>query len=270
MRTPWFAAVAALTLAMGVAAEAAQKRARPYRAAPAPVHSWTGCYAGAGAGYGVTNEETALVTAATGAIVVDGITGGARGWLATGQLGCDYQLGGGWSEWVIGAFADADWASIKGRHTGGNVNIGLQQGDERLRWSWAIGGRVGWLVRPQLLSFVSAGYTQATFGEVNYRFAIVPVIGAPTGLQLPSRTHQGWFVGGGLEYALGWLPGLFWKTEYRFASYNTRTDRVMCIGAGCGAIGPTAFAERNRPYVQTARSELVWRFNWGSVLSARY
>jgi outer membrane immunogenic protein len=278
MRTLWFAAVAGLTLSMGVVADAADMRL-PYKGPPpAPVYNWTGCYVGAGGGYGMFNEETALVTRTAlpgipaGTTFVDGLTQGGRGWLATAQVGCDYQLSNVWGgNWVFGAFADADWTNIKGRHTGGNVNIGLQDGDERLRREWAVGGRLGWLVRPQLLAYVSGGYTQASFGTVNYVNAIFPVIGTPTGLQLPSRTHHGWFLGAGTEYALSWLPGVFWKNEYRFADYGTRTDAVICTAAAlCGVVGPTAFAERNHPFVQTVRTELVWRFNWGGSTAARY
>jgi outer membrane immunogenic protein len=263
---------------MGVVANAADMR-MPVKAPPAsPAYSWTGCYVGVGGGYGTYNQETALVTVApqpgipVGTTFVDGLTQGGRGWLATAQLGCDYQFAGAvGGNWVIGAFADADWANMKGRHTGGNVNIGLQQGEDRLRWEWAAGGRVGLLVSPQLLTYVSGGYTEASFRNVTYAVAIFPAIGAPTGLELPSRRHRGWFLGGGTEYALGWLPGLFWKSEYRFASYNGRTDTVVCTSAAlCGVAGPTAFAEQNRPYVQTVRSELVWRFNAGEPVTARY
>lgn len=89
---------------------------------------------------------------------------------------------------------------------------------------------------------------------------------------MPGRTHQGWFIGGGAEYAIGWLPGLFWKNEYRWAQYDSRQDVVNCTTAAlCGVVGPTAFAERNRPSVQTVRSELVWRFNWGGApVTAKY
>jgi hypothetical protein len=38
---------------------------------------------------------------------------------------------------------------------------------------WAVGGRLGWLVTPTLLTYVSGGYTQARFNEVNY------VLGTP-------------------------------------------------------------------------------------------
>jgi outer membrane immunogenic protein len=280
MRTLLFATVAGLTLSMGVGADAADQRVPVYKAPPppAPVYSWTGCYAGVGAGYGMVSEELALATVTAqpgipaGTPFVDGLTQGGRGWLATAQFGCDYQFSGAsGGNWVIGGFIDGDWANIKGRHTGADVNIGLQQGEENLHQQWAVGARLGWLVGPQLLTYVSAGYTEASFGDVNYRFALFPIFGTPTGLQLPARTHQGWFLGGGAEYAVGWLPGLFWKNEYRFADFGTRSDTVLCNSAAlCGVLGATALAERNHPYVQTVRTELVWRFNAGGPVAARY
>src|SRR5262245_14275306 len=275
------AAAAGLTLSIGTSADAADLR-RIVKAPPPPppVYDWSGCYVGIGGGYGLYNQELALVTVQAlpgipvGTTFVDGLTQGGRGWLATAQVGCDYQFAGPFGgKWVIGVFGDYDWANIKGRHTGGDQNIGLQQGDDKLRSAWSVGGRIGWLVNPQLLTFISGGYTEASFGEVNYAFAVFPVAGNATGLQLPKRTYQGWFIGGGAEYAIGWVPGLFWKNEYRFADYDTRTDTVLCTSAAlCGAVGGTAFAEQIHPYVHTVRTELVFRFNWGNggPVAARY
>jgi outer membrane immunogenic protein len=91
--------------------------------------------------------------------------------------------------------------------------------------------------------------------------ALFPTTGLMTGLQVPGRTYEGWFIGSGVEYAFGWLPGLYWKNEYRFADYAAKTTTVMCTAASlCGVVGSTAFAERIHPYVQTVRTELVWRF----------
>jgi len=275
------AATAAVTLSIGASAQAADLRRMPMKAAPPPpVYSWTGCYVGIGAGYGMSNQEHALVTVQplpgipAGTNFVDGVTQGGRGWLATAQVGCDFQFAGPFGgNWLIGAFADYDWTNIKGRHTGGNVNIGLQAGDEKIRSAWSVGGRIGWLINPMLLTFISAGYTEARFGDVNYNATVFPFIGRPTGLQLPGRTYQGWFLGSGVEYGIDWLlPGLFWKTEYRFADYRGRDDVVLCTSAAlCGVVGATAFAERTHPYVQTVRSELVYRFNWGKgPVAARY
>jgi outer membrane immunogenic protein len=82
-------------------------------------------------------------------------TAGGRGGFGTVQVGCDYQLSG---DWVIGAFADWDFGSL-----GGKPELSNERwfGTEKQNWSWAVGGRVGYLVPPRLLAYVSGGYTQA-------------------------------------------------------------------------------------------------------------
>jgi outer membrane immunogenic protein len=55
------------------------------------------------------------------------------------------------------------------------------------------------------------------------------------------------------------MPGLFWKTEYRFADYSA--DVVPIVVTATGA--PTVSSLDSHKYVQTIRSELVWRFNFG-------
>ena len=44
-------------------------------------------------------------------------------------------------------------------------------GEEKLKNSWAAGGRIGWIPwsTQQLLVYVSGGYTQARFDGVNFR-----------------------------------------------------------------------------------------------------
>jgi outer membrane immunogenic protein len=61
------------------------------------------------------------------------------------------------------------------------------------------------------------------------------------------------------------LPGLFWKTEYRFADYGSENVAHLLSGA------PTGDSFDQHKYVHTVRSELVWRFNFGgSPVVARY
>lgn len=78
----------------------------------------------------------------------------------------------------------------------------------------------------------------------------------------PAQTFSGWFIGSGVEYALGFWPGLFWKTEYRFADYRSRDNAAVCVTGSCGDPGAINAVTRINPSVQTVRSELVWRFNW--------
>jgi hypothetical protein len=48
---------------------------------------------------------------------------------------------------------------------------------------------------------------------------------------------------------------LFWKTEYRFADYGRQNLTEFTAGV------PNGILESTHPYVQTIRTELVWRFN---------
>jgi len=251
-------ALTAISLLIAGSASAADLRAPVRAPAPVPVvaYNWTGCYLGAGGGYGMFNQETQFISAGGANLGVSHDNGG-RGWFGTVQVGCDYQIG---SNIVIGAFADYDFAgSIKGDLGLASVNFA---GEEKLKSSWAAGGRIGWLPFQQLLAFVSGGYTQARFSDVDFVFANT---GGATAFSIGKHTYSGWFIGSGYEYGIGWLPGLFWKTEYRFADYGS--ERVDVRNAGVLNGQAIDFDKR----VQTVRSELVWRFNFGgSPVVARY
>src|SRR5215472_4351618 len=220
------------------------------KAPPAPVYNWTGCYIGGGAGYGMFDHEHDSVTLAG---VANGpkVDTGGRGWFGTVQGGCDIQfnsffpiLGG---SMLFGVFADGDWGNVKGTNEASNVNL---FGDEKLDNSWAVGARLGWLPTDRFLTFVSGGYTQAHLQDLNY----VAFPGTVVSAQLPGHNVNGWFIGTGYEYNLGWLPGLTWKTEYRWADYGSRTDTIVGVPSGL-----PSFNSKSHLFVQTLRSELIWR-----------
>jgi outer membrane immunogenic protein len=216
----------------------------------APVNNWTGCYLGGGGGYGLYDLATQL-SFSPGVVNVP-LDQGGRGWFGTVQVGCDFQFS---SNWVVGAFGDWDWSRIHGAHTGEDRSVGLIQGDMDLDRTWSVGGRIGYLVTPSFLTYLSGGWTQAHFGQAAYAVAG----GALTGLAAPAATYNGYFLGSGVEYAIGFLPGLYWKTEYRFADYSAQNLAVFATATGL----PNGVLESTHPYVQTVRSELVWRINWG-------
>lgn len=240
--------------------------------APAPVAyaaSWTGCYIGGGGGYGMYNQEISSDFASTGAGAVAGriqsqeITVGGRGWFGTVQAGCDYQFA---DRWVVGAFGDFDWSGLRGTTTwprGGATFVA----EERHDYSWAVGARLGYVVLPGLLAYVAGGYTEATFEAMNPITSAFPPTVVST-LFLPGRTYKGWFIGTGYEYGFSFLPGLFWKTEYRFASYRAENLPFTVIATDV----ETGDFLRSEKYIQTIRSELVWRFNFGGPgpVMARY
>ena len=250
-------ALTAISLLIAGSASAADLRPAPVRApAPVPVavYNWTGCYVGAGGGYGMFDQESHYVSPGFTSVENDN---GGRGWFGTVQVGCDFQVG---SQFVIGAFGDYDWSGIKGDMTVPSLAV---IGEEKLKNSWAAGARIGYIpwATTQLLVFVSGGWTEARFNQVNF----FNTSGAAVNLALAKNTYSGWFIGSGYEYGLSFFPGLAWKTEYRFASYSS--DQVALFSAGTTRTDSVD----SKKFVQTIRSELVWRFNFGGgPVVARY
>jgi outer membrane immunogenic protein len=216
------------------------RRAPAVAPAPLPVATWSGCYLTGGIGYGMWNQDNHLVSPG---LFENEHTDGGRGWLGRVGGGCDYQFG---QRWVIGVLADYDFASLKGDLT--VPSLGLT-GEEKNNWAWAVGGRLGYLPWDNLLVFVSGGYTEANFKAVNAREDSTFSIG--------ETRYPGWFLGSGYEYRFDWLPGLYWKTEYRFSSLNKKDNQVL--DSGVPSAGDFVHSEK---FIQTVTSSLVWRFNW--------
>ncbi|MGY8678664.1 porin family protein [Bradyrhizobium sp. UFLA05-153] len=257
--------VLALTavVAMTGVASAADLAARPYTKAPvvaAPLPSWTGCYLGAGGGAAMTNNDNNLFDPVTGLALTNNATSGARGWFGTVQGGCDYQF----QNWVVGAFADYDFMDVHGDLA--PSGLGGFVGSQKQDWQWAVGARVGYLILPQLLTYVSGGYTQAHWKDTDLSF---PIAGFGSTFTVPGGTKGGWFIGAGDEYALtSFLPGLFWKTEYRYSEFdrvNVPVNFSAAVGGGATGVSMT---EKFREH--SVRSELVYRFNWGGPVVAKY
>jgi outer membrane immunogenic protein len=268
-------ALTAMAAFSGPALAADMAAKAPMRAAPvAYAPSWTGCYVGGGGGYGMWNQENALYDNRTlvRTQLVAETTAGGRGYFGTVGGGCDYQFGlGGWNM-VVGAFGDYDFASMKGKVSvpfAGAFNYGY----EKLDYQWSVGGRIGALVTPSLLVYFSAGYTEAHYNGFEFLNGSTAngAIGAPTGFGVYGQNYKGYFIGAGDEYALNFLPGLFWKTEYRFSDLDTESNAVRILATGARAGGGAGLDYDSHKYVHTVRSELVYRFNWGGApIAARY
>jgi outer membrane immunogenic protein len=265
-------------------AVAADLAARPVKALPPPppVVSWTGCYISGGGGYGmmkVDHNGTAnlLGIGPVNTTIGGNTTTGGDGWLATVGAGCDYQFN---SRWVVGGFVDGTWSDLHGDHgtvifAGDDLAV---RGQMKQDWSWAVGGRIGYLVNPSFLTYVNAGYTQAHLQATNLNF--IPFDGGLfTGVQLPGQTLDGYFIGSGIEYQMDWLPGLFVRSEARGNVYSRKSVTPTCVsvpaGGVCGAVGVNGIGfsqlEDHRLITYTGKVELVYRFNWsGAPLVAKY
>jgi outer membrane immunogenic protein len=243
-------------------ASAADLAARPYTKAPAvvaPVASWTGCYVGAGGGGAYTNNDHNDFFTGTNVAASPNLTTGARGWFGTVGAGCDYQF----DRFVVGVFGDYDFMDVKGDVSTFGVFGPMSVGQQKQDWQWAVGGRVGYVIVPQLMTYFSAGYTQAHWKSTTLiGTGLFPAAPAT----LPGATKGGWFIGAGDEYALNFLPGLFWKTEYRYSEFDRADVSINSIATGL----PTGTSETQKFREHSVRSELVYRFNWGGPVVAKY
>lgn len=222
----------------------------PVKAAVA-APNWTGFYVGGGGGYGFASVKQSLAIFGIGQTT--GYDGGARGGFGTVSAGFDYQFT---PRIVGGVLANYDFASIKGKFDS-SLYISPQLGltlEQKLKSSWAVGGRLGWLATPSTLTYVSAGYTEAEFDA-----STLALVGFPSGA-IGGHTHQGYFLGSGLESKLDFLPGKNWslKTEYRYVDYSAKSLDI----------GGAAF--EFKPIVQTVRMELSYKFNALAPVVAKY
>ena len=262
--------------AMTGSAAAADLGARPYvkAPAPAPVQSWTGFYIFGGGGGGLwsadSNVQSTGVAGGFGAFAPAGtaITRdtrlGGSGWFGTVGAGYDWQFNG---RWVAGVFADGQFGDISGSLT--DPAFWQTEGRQKLRTSYTAGARLGYLVAPNVLSYVNAGYSGSEWSGTSQTFlGVGPGASTATQTTTGSFHRDGFFVGGGVENNLDIFgiaaPGWFMKTEYRSAYYD-RISRPTTFAPGndfgAPAVGLTGTAITFKPWVQTISTSLVYRFN---------
>jgi outer membrane immunogenic protein len=190
---------------------------------------------------------------------------GGSGWFGTVGAGYDWQFS---QTWVAGVFADGQFGSIKGTLQDPFNFISTNQ---KLEDSWAVGARVGWLVAPNVLSYVNGGYSGAHWGQSEF---FGTDTGLPVGVHLNSYNRNGWFIGGGVENSLNIFgfaaPGWFMKTEYRAAFYNAKTQAELIDGTNLPPSAPFNDSIRSNNWNQTISTSLVYRFNWGGPVVAKY
>jgi outer membrane immunogenic protein len=249
-------------------AVAADLGARPYTKAPAPVmpvYNWTGFYIFGGGGGGLWAADSNVRDTATGIAISRDQRMGGSGWFGTVGIGYDWQFGG---RWVAGIFGDGQFGDIRGSLSDPDFGI---EGREKLKTSYAGGVRLGYLVAPQVLSYVNGGYSGSEWSGTN--LSTLAAGGGPTVATTGSFQRNGWFIGGGVENNLDFFginaPGWFMKTEYRSAFYDRVTLPETFTPAFGG--GLTGNSVTFKPWVQTISTSLVYRFNWGGApIQAKY
>ncbi|MDB5574906.1 MAG: hypothetical protein JWR80_82 [Bradyrhizobium sp.] len=245
-------ALAALT-APALAADMAPRYAKA-PAPMAPVYNWTGFYIFGGIGGAVYSADSNVVSNPGGVAISRDQRMGGDGWFGTVGLGYDWQFNG---PWVAGIFADGQFGNVRGSISDPFFAF---EGRQKLETSYAAGVRVGYLVAPNVLSYVNGGYSGSQWSGAGY--STLAAAGGPVLFTTPSFSRNGWFVGGGVENNLDIFgikaPGWFMKTEYRSAFYDRVTLPETLVAGGI-----TGNSVTYKPWVQSVSTSLVYRFNWG-------
>lgn len=223
------------------------------RAAPMlpPVAQWSGFYANLGVGYGFWEADTKTVDRFTGACVLCATQDqGGTGWLGEIGLGYDRQLS---NRFVAGVFVNYDFSKIEGTIQDQSPFLAGKTDNNS---TWFVGARAGWLMTPEILNYYSVGYTRAHFdGAAMNNTGGIVFPPTPPGFATSDYKSGGWFVGSGLEVAVG--GGWFWRSEVRYAKYGKKTLTDTNAATG-DAIDSITF----EPAIQTATTEIVYKFNW--------
>jgi outer membrane immunogenic protein len=256
----------------------------PARAQSAPM--WTGFYIGGNAGgaWGHSNVTTAVdcstppgtgyfcdsagtgaanaaaVSASgTGTIKSSGFTGGIEG-------GYNYQ----WGNSVFGIETDFESFNLGGTRQGSGTIPVVGPGGALLAgtrytvtntvdtdWLFTLRGRVGWLVQPNLLAYVTGGWALTKL-TVSFTYSDNNLGGPANGSGSASSNKNGWTIGGGFEWALNdhWSV----KAEYLYLDFGSVTASGQVPGGGAKATAISTMSTTGDLTAHIARAGVNYQF----------
>ena len=210
----------------------------PVKAPVAPVvapYSWTGCYAGANAGYSWGRAKGNLNTPD-----INSLGGGGLGlptswplslhpdgFIGGGQIGCNWQLN---NSWVVGLETDFQGSAEKAGRAfsdpfvdGEGTGVLNQSMQARIQWFGTARARAGFLVTPTIMLYGTGGLA---YGKTSFTDYIS--ISSTTGISgvtaiSSSKTRVGWTAGAGVEGALLNWNNWTWKVEYLYVDLGSRS-----------------------------------------------
>ena len=138
---------------------------------------------------------------------------GGKGWLGVAGAGFDYQI---MPRIVAGVFGDFDFSSLKGTiQDQGPFFVGsIKQED-----AWAVGATCGLVGHSAVADLLECRLQQRAL--LRHKYGDLPITAVQPVLRHRKPRFNGWFAGGGLEAPI--MPNLFWRTEYRYASYDSKS-----------------------------------------------
>jgi outer membrane immunogenic protein len=228
----------------GTGAAYADASAAAYKAPPVQtVPSWTGFYAGVGAGLRANDAAGSIRSYSTTGLSIAGFTFAQFcGFfpcansepLSSSTARIAPYVGYNWqatSQWLFGIEADWGWGdrttALSGvDYPGTNVVSSGDAADSfsvRTTWDASLRGRAGFLVTPRLLAYGTGGATWLHVESTSI-CASAFLCGGALGQMSPATitnatTRLGWTLGGGAEMLLWdhWIA----RAEYRYADYGT-------------------------------------------------
>ena len=267
-------AIAALTAAGAVAAQAADLPTRKEAPALAPVFvpppfTWTGFYIGvnAGAVWGSGHVSSQLFTSGFPVLSTEwpgGTFGGSQtGFIGGGQAGYNWQTGA----FVLGAETDFDWTSVS-RHSNfvgatffdpfGRSDFLTENGSRKLDWLGTTRARVGYtgFWDSRLMIYATGG---VAYGGGSNHFDVFDNRDSwDWNGGGGSNTRVGWTIGGGVEYAF--TNNITLKGEYLYYDLGS-SHNVIIANPLASTIFPNTYATAKINYNGSiARLGLNYKF----------
>lgn len=177
-----------------------------------------------------------------------------------GFLGHNWQVA---PLWVAGIEADLGWANNKKRQAAipgthgpiiGSPTPGALANDNttvELKWDGSLRGRVGYLVSPETLLYLSGGLAWQKI-EVSASCIVGGWCSSGNLSQSNRQTRSGWALGAGVERVVSnnWVM----RAEYRYADYGSMRNTFF------GASGVDDFSSDVKSRTHTASLGMVFRF----------
>ncbi|MBV2142275.1 porin family protein [Falsochrobactrum sp. TDYN1] len=196
------ASTVALLAATGAKAADAIIQEEPAPVILPPAFSWEGAYIGGQIGYGWGKSEFSDGVDYL-EVKPDGFLGGIYG-------GYNFDVG---NNFILGIDADVTYNDLEDGYSETDQGITTSL-DSKLRWSGAVRARAGYAF-DRFLPYIAGG---VAFGSIKNS------ISATDGVDFvgysESKTHTGWTIGGGIDYAA--TDNVILRLEYRYTDYGNK------------------------------------------------
>jgi opacity protein-like surface antigen len=218
--------------------------------------NWSGFYFGVHSGW-VWSGSSAFFPDGNPAATIVGVAG--QGYstnhdapLVGGQIGLQHQFGQivlGVEATVSSAFQDNPGSALCPKQT-----IALFNCTGRFDDVATVGGRVG-LALGKWMPYLTGGVASAGFSNEARNLSLAP--GATTIVRWEKGRYEGWYIGGGVDWAIsgGWTVGI----DYRHYDFSSNLEPASAVIGGVWGALPNDNASFS-PTADTVTLRVSWKF----------